>query len=42
VARAARQKMRAAHEAEQLKPIEPMSADDEQMARAMRGICRGC
>ncbi len=42
VARAARQKARDAHEAEQSKPIEPMSGDDEQMARAIRGICRGC
>ena len=42
IARAARQKAREAHEAEQLKPLEPMSADDAQLARAMRGICRGC
>ena len=41
-ARAARQKVRDAREVEQSKPIEPMSSDDEQMARAIRGICRGC
>lgn len=41
-ARAARQKVRDAREVEQSKPIEPMSGDDEQMARAIRGICRGC
>jgi hypothetical protein len=42
VARAARQKVREAREVEQSKPIEPMSSDDETMARAIRGICRGC
>lgn len=41
-ARVVRQKEQAAREAEQSKPIEPMSGDDEQMARAIRGICRGC
>lgn len=41
-ARLVRQKQQAAREAEQSKPIEPMSGDDEQMARAIRGICRGC
>jgi hypothetical protein len=41
-ARIVRQKEQAAREAEQSKPIEPMSGDDEQMARAIRGICRGC
>jgi hypothetical protein len=41
-ARADRQKTQAAREAEQSKPPEPMSGDDEQMARAIRGICRGC
>ena len=40
--RAARQKVQAAREAEQSKPLEPMSSDDETMARAIRGICRGC
>ena len=41
-ARAERQKQQAAREAEQSKPIEAMSGDDEQMFRAIRGICRGC
>lgn len=41
-ARAVRQKQQAAREAAQSKPIEPMSSDDETMARAIRGICRGC
>jgi len=41
-ARAVRQKAQAAREAEQSKPIETMSGDDEQMFRAIRGICRGC
>ena len=42
VARVARQKAREVREVEQSKPIETMSGDDEQMARAIRGICRGC
>ncbi len=42
IARAARQKAREVREVEQSKPIEPMSDDDAQMARAIRGICRGC
>lgn len=29
-------------QAEQAKPYEPMTADDAQLAKAMRGICRGC
>ena len=41
-ARAARQKAEAARQAEQQKPYEPMTEDDAQLARAMRGICRGC
>ena len=40
--RSARQKLQAAREAEQSKPLEPMSSDDVTLARAMRGICRGC
>jgi hypothetical protein len=40
--RVARQKAREVREVEQSKPIEPISGDDEQMARAIRGICRGC
>ncbi len=41
-ARAIRQKQQAAREAEQSKPLEPMASDDVTLARAMRGICRGC
>ena len=41
-ARADRQKVQAAREAEQSKPLEPMASDDVTLARAMRGICRGC
>lgn len=41
-ARAIRQKQQAAREAEQSKPLEPMTSDDVTLARAMRGICRGC
>jgi hypothetical protein len=41
-ARADRQKAQAAREAEQSKPPEPMTSDDVTLARAMRGICRGC
>ena len=42
-ARLARQKAdEARQQAEQQKPYEPMTADDAQLARAMRGICRGC
>ena len=42
VARADRQKTQAVREAEQSKPLEPMTSDDVTLARAMRGICRGC
>jgi hypothetical protein len=42
VERAARQKANEARQAEQQKPYEPMTADDAQLAKAMRGICRGC
>lgn len=41
-ARLARQKANDAREAEQQKPYEPMSAEDAQLAKAIRGICRGC
>ena len=41
-ARLARQKANEAREAEQQKPYEPMSAEDAQLAKAIRGICRGC
>jgi hypothetical protein len=41
-ARAARQKANEARQAEQQKPYEPMAAEDAQLAKAIRGICRGC
>ncbi|NOJ49525.1 hypothetical protein [Bradyrhizobium archetypum] len=41
-ARLARQKMNESRQAEQPKPYEPMAADDAQLAKAIRGICRGC
>ena len=41
-ARLSRQKANEAREAEQQKPYEPMSAEDAQLAKAIRGICRGC
>ena len=41
-ARLARQKANETRQAEPVKPYEPMSADDAQLAKAIRGICRGC
>lgn len=41
-ARAARQKALESQQAVQPKPYEPMDADDAQLAKSMRGICRGC
>jgi hypothetical protein len=41
-ARLARQRATEARQAEQQKPYEPMTADDAELAKAMRGICRGC
>jgi hypothetical protein len=41
-ARAARQKADEARQAEQQKPYEPMTHEDAQLAKSMRGICRGC
>jgi hypothetical protein len=41
-ARAAKQKANEARQAEQPRPYEPMSSDDAQLAKSMRGICRGC
>ena len=41
-ARAARQKAEETQQAAQPKPYEPMDAEDAQLARAIRGICRGC
>jgi len=45
VERAARQKAQEAQEARQAaqqRPYEPMAPEDAQLARTMRGICRGC
>ena len=41
-ARAARQKALEIQQAAQQKPYEPMTEDDAQLAKAIRGICRGC
>ena len=41
-ARAARQKALESQQAMQPKPYEPMDAEDAQLAKAIRGICRGC
>jgi hypothetical protein len=42
-ARAARQKaLETQQQAVQTKPYEPMTEEDAQMAKAIRGICRGC
>ena len=38
----ARQKALETQQAAQPKPYEPMEAEDAQLARAIRGICRGC
>jgi hypothetical protein len=40
--RAARQKANDARQAAEQKPYEPMSSEDAQLAKSMRGICRGC
>ena len=42
VERAARQKANEARQAEPQKPYEPMTQEDAQLAKSMRGICRGC
>jgi hypothetical protein len=42
VERVARQKAREAQQAAQQKPYEPMTQEDAQLAKSMRGICRGC
>ena len=42
IERAARQKAEAARQAAQQKPYEPMAQEDAQLAKSMRGICRGC
>jgi hypothetical protein len=41
-ARAARQKAQNAQQAAQPKPYEPIDEEEAQLARAIRGICRGC
>jgi hypothetical protein len=41
-ARTARQKAQETQQAAQPKAYEPMDAEDAQLARAIRGICRGC
>lgn len=40
--RLARQKANEARQAIPLKPYEPMTEEDAQLAKSMRGICRGC
>lgn len=42
VERAARQKANEARQAVQEKPYQPMTQEDAQLAKSMRGICRGC
>ena len=42
VERTARQKANEARQAVQQKPYEPMTQEDAQLAKSMRGICRGC
>ena len=42
IARAAKQKAHEAQQVAQPKPYEPMGLDDAQLAKSMRGICRGC
>jgi 3-mercaptopyruvate sulfurtransferase SseA len=42
IERAARQKALEAQQAAQPKPYEPMAPEDAQLAKSMRGICRGC
>jgi hypothetical protein len=41
-ARAARQKANDDRQAAEQKPYEPMTQEDAQLAKSMRGICRGC
>jgi hypothetical protein len=40
--RVTRQKANEVRQAAQPKPYEPMASDDAQLAKSMRGICRGC
>ena len=41
-ARVARQKALETQQAAQPKPYEPTSPEDAELAKAIRGICRGC
>ena len=40
--RAARQKANEVRQAAQPKPYEPMTQEDAELAKSLRGICRGC
>jgi len=40
--RLARQKANEPRQSVQQKPYEPMTEEDAQLAKSMRGICRGC
>ena len=40
--RVTRQKANEAQQAAQPKPYEPMTQEDAELAKSMRGICRGC
>ena len=41
-ARATRQKANDIRQAAEPKPYEPMTQEDAQLAKSLRGICRGC
>jgi hypothetical protein len=41
-ARAARQKANDIRQAAEQKPYEPMAQEDAELAKSLRGICRGC
>ena len=40
--RVTRQKANEVRQAAQPKPYEPMTQEDAELAKSMRGICRGC
>jgi hypothetical protein len=40
--RVTRQKANEARQAAQPKPYEPMTQEDAELAKSLRGICRGC
>ena len=40
--RVTRQKANEVRQAAQPKPYEPMAQEDAELAKSMRGICRGC